>query len=581
MKAGPEKSGPLFMEADMTEKEFVAYIGSLATQDMLESGILASVTAAQACLESGYGSTELAKNANNLFGMKCVLSGNTWTSVWDGLGKYTKQTKEQDKNGNEYTVTADFRKYPDILASIRDHSCYLNGAMNGNKKRYEGLSGEKNYRRAAELIKAGGYATDVDYVDKICSLVDKWDLTKFDRKDDGKMPKVLIICGHGNNANGTYDPGATSKWGEEATYTRELGTLIQQYIGSSLEVTMYPQNQNCYSFSKVGQKPDYGAYDFVLEVHFNAKAQADPSGDGRFTGVGGYYHPNNAGRSIADTLVNNIAALGFKVWQNCTSTALLNLNNAQAAGVKYFLLETAFVDDGDDMTWYNANKGAVAQSIANTLITSLGGTVTPVWKATGVKVCTETIGVYRTSSGASADRIGTLQAGDMVEVDGKKEGGFSHIALPAIGIYGYADTAKLTDYTPWKGTGIVISDSDNLEILAAPGGGKVGVVQAGSMLETDGQVKDSWRHVALPAAGTYGWVPDNKVYEWKAVGVKKAAANDVCVRATPGGRYIGALKKGDMIEVDGTVKTVDGKKWYRVAMPAIKIYGYMCDNLVD
>lgn len=565
----------------MTEQEFVNLVGPLAHEDMLQSGILASVTAAQACLESGYGTTVLATEAQNYFGMKTTLSNNDWKSVWDGVSKYTKVTDEQDPDGTVYQVTADFRKYPDMLTSIRDHSCYLNGAKNGSVLRYAGLSGQRDYRTAAQIIKNGGYATDVAYVDKLCNLIERWNLTQFDKMEDDTMAKLLIICGHGTNKNGSYDPGATSKWGKEATYTRELGTMIHQNIGTALDVTMYPQTQNCYSYSKAGQRPDYGAYDFVLEIHFNAKSKADPNGDGRFTGVGGYYHPNNAGRSIADTIVNNIAALGFKIWQNCTSTGLLNLNNAQASGVKYFLLETAFIDDGDDMTWYNANKGAVAQSIANTLITSLGGTIKPVWKGTGVKVCTETIGVYRTSSGATSDRIGTLQAGDMVEVDGTKEGGFAHIALPAIGLYGYADAAKLIDYVAWKGTGIVIADSDNLEILIQPNGTKIGVVQAGAMLETNDETKDGWTHVALPAAGTYGWVPSNRIYKWKATGIKKAAANDVCVRATPEGRYIGALDKGGMVEVDSTVKTVNGKKWYRIAMPAIKLYGYMKDNLID
>ena len=178
----------------MNEKEFIEMIGPMAMSDMQQSGILASITTAQACLESGYGSTELAVNANNLFGMKCSLSGNTWTSVWDGVSKYTKQTKEQDKNGNEYTVTADFRKYPDILTSIKDHSCYLNGAMNGSRKRYEGLSGEKDYRKAAELIKAGGYATDVAYVDKLCSLIERWNLIQYDKEDIGMSNSSLVNC---------------------------------------------------------------------------------------------------------------------------------------------------------------------------------------------------------------------------------------------------------------------------------------------------------------------------------------------------------------------------------------------------
>lgn len=178
----------------MSEKEFVEKIGPLAAQDMKTSGVLASITTAQACLESGYGSTELAVNANNLFGMKCSLSGNTWDSVWDGVSKYTKKTNEQKPDGTVYTITADFRKYPDILTSIKDHSCYLNGAMNGSKMRYEGLAGEKDYRKAAELIKAGGYATDIAYVDKLCSLIERWNLTKYDKEDTGMSNSSLVNC---------------------------------------------------------------------------------------------------------------------------------------------------------------------------------------------------------------------------------------------------------------------------------------------------------------------------------------------------------------------------------------------------
>ena len=54
----------------MTNKEFITMIGPKATADYQKHGVLASITIAQACLESGYGTTELAKNANNLFGMK-------------------------------------------------------------------------------------------------------------------------------------------------------------------------------------------------------------------------------------------------------------------------------------------------------------------------------------------------------------------------------------------------------------------------------------------------------------------------------------------------------------------------------
>lgn len=179
--------------------------------------------------------------------------------------------------------------------------------------------------------------------------------------------KVLIIAGHGEG-----DPGACSKWGYESNYTRELATLVQKALGSKLSVTMYDQNKNCYTQSKKGNVPDYAAHDFTLEIHFNAKAKKDPYGDGSFTGTGGYIHPNNAGRSIARAIIDQIKALGFKEWLLDNSTGLLNLNNAQRQGAKYFLLETAFIDDGDDMAFYTARKEKFAQAIAQGILSGLG-----------------------------------------------------------------------------------------------------------------------------------------------------------------------------------------------------------------
>ena len=170
----------------MTEQEFINIIGPKATNDYKESGILASITVAQACLESGYGSTELAVNANNLFGMKTTLSGNTWTSVWDGVSKYTKKTQEEYTPGQITTIIADFRKYPNIDDSIKDHSLYLSQAKNGSKLRYEGLIGETNYKAAIQIIKNGGYATDSSYVSKICNLIERWNLTQYDKDEEGE-----------------------------------------------------------------------------------------------------------------------------------------------------------------------------------------------------------------------------------------------------------------------------------------------------------------------------------------------------------------------------------------------------------
>ncbi len=172
-------------EADAAKK-----IGELCKKDMAKSGILASVSAAQFILESGYGKSELAQNAQNCFGMKCSLSGNTWAgSTWDGQSKYTKKTQEEYEVGKFEMITADFRKYPCVEDSVADHSAYLLGAMNGSKKRYAGLAGEKDYKKAIQIIKDGGYATSSTYVEKLCSIIERFNLTQYDEQAPQKLVK--------------------------------------------------------------------------------------------------------------------------------------------------------------------------------------------------------------------------------------------------------------------------------------------------------------------------------------------------------------------------------------------------------
>lgn len=165
--------------AAMSQAEFVDWIGQMAAADMQTSGILASVTAAQSILESGYGKSELALNALNLGGMKAELSGNTWPSVWDGK-TYCKETAEQQPDGSYISIMADFRAYSSVAAYLADHSAYLAGAETGGKLRYAGIVGCKDYRQAFQILKDGGYATSLDYVDKLCAVVDKWNLTRYD-----------------------------------------------------------------------------------------------------------------------------------------------------------------------------------------------------------------------------------------------------------------------------------------------------------------------------------------------------------------------------------------------------------------
>ena len=197
LSGGESEAIPSGMQArefqNLTEAQVIAKIGALFSADQKKSGILASVSMAQFILESGYGKSELAQGANNCFGMKKSLSGNTWCgSTWDGSSVYTKKTQEQNADGSYMTITADFRRYSCVEDSIADHSAYLLGAKKGSKPRYDGLKGCTDYKKAVQIIKDGGYATSVTYVEKLCNIIEKWKLTQYDVGSSGGAGDTVI-----------------------------------------------------------------------------------------------------------------------------------------------------------------------------------------------------------------------------------------------------------------------------------------------------------------------------------------------------------------------------------------------------
>lgn len=171
----------------LNAKELITKIGPLFTADQKKSGVLASVSMAQFILESGWGKSGLTQKANNCFGMKKNLSGNTWPgSTWDGKSVISMKTGEETEDGKAYTITAEFRKYSCIEDSIADHSAYLTGAKDGDELRYKGLKGCKKYKTAAQIIKAGGYATSTSYVKALCDIIKEYGLTDYEVKKTAK-----------------------------------------------------------------------------------------------------------------------------------------------------------------------------------------------------------------------------------------------------------------------------------------------------------------------------------------------------------------------------------------------------------
>ena len=150
----------------MSNKEkiiaYVALYSPIAQKEMKSYGIPASITLAQGILESGMGYGRLAVEGNNHFGIKCHKE-------WNGKRIY----HDDDKKGEC------FRVYKDPENSFRDHSLFLR-----DRSRYAFLFDIKinQYKAWAKGLKKAGYATDPKYPDKLISLIERFDLTRFDEK---------------------------------------------------------------------------------------------------------------------------------------------------------------------------------------------------------------------------------------------------------------------------------------------------------------------------------------------------------------------------------------------------------------
>lgn len=135
-----------------------------------KNSIVTSVMLAQSILESGWGTSQLATNAYNIFGIKA-------DSSWKG-NTYTVQTKEV-VNGKTITVEKQFRAYKSLLESISDYGSFFTSTA-WRIKNYASFLQATNYETALTSLLASGYATDPAYAEKIKSLIQRYGLDQYD-----------------------------------------------------------------------------------------------------------------------------------------------------------------------------------------------------------------------------------------------------------------------------------------------------------------------------------------------------------------------------------------------------------------
>lgn len=157
---------------------FITRITPIAVKVMKEDNILASITIAQAILESNWGKSELAQKANNLFGIKGSYDGH-----------YVDMVGFEYIQGKRVTITSKYRKYPDLYACFKDRTNLLKNGVSWNRYKYHNIIGVTDYKKVAILLQQDGYATDPKYSSKLINLIETYHLSKYDKLDHANHSK--------------------------------------------------------------------------------------------------------------------------------------------------------------------------------------------------------------------------------------------------------------------------------------------------------------------------------------------------------------------------------------------------------
>ncbi len=216
-------------------KAFIEKIAPIA-QAKSKGRALPSVCIAQACCESAYGTSPKMIRANAVFGIKVGKSKAHFGVAWHDKA-YSTRTKEC-YDGKTYTNITDlFRAYDSIEDAVEDYFDML-----ATCKRYKACISERDPRKCITAIKNGGYATAPDYVTTIMSIINRYNLTKYDRMSTlrkgsrgtevKELQRLLIKAGY---SCGKY--GADGKFGESTleavmAYQADHNLQVDGVVGS-------------------------------------------------------------------------------------------------------------------------------------------------------------------------------------------------------------------------------------------------------------------------------------------------------------------------------------------------------------
>ena len=333
-------------EINQNQSHFLSAIKQGA-MDGAKEGVLPSITAAQAILESGWGSSELAKAPNNnLFGIK---DSEDWN------GEIVTVPTQEYVNGDYIKINAAFRKYTSWNDSVVDHAKFFT-STEWRKNNYRKVVNETDYRIAAQELKNAGYATDPSYAGKLISLIEAYKLYEWDAVSnttnsvlenegvESQNPKADLAITGLNNATSSYDLVISNlvaprgfkevlvpTWSEKNGQDDIIWYKAAKQANGDYKVTVRSSNH----------KGDSGLYNSHVYLVDN---------DGKYIGLGGKQVTLDITKTQGTlTITNNDKNRGtFDV-------LITNLTNP--SGISGVLIPVWSEQNGqDDLVWHNATK---------------------------------------------------------------------------------------------------------------------------------------------------------------------------------------------------------------------------------
>lgn len=152
-------------------QDFVTEIIPTAQKLQRQYGILASISMAQAMVESDFGQSQLAADYYNLYGVKTTADDPN--SVDFATAEYID---------DEWIEIIDyFKVYPDWDASMTAHAELIYYGVTWDENYYSAVIEGENYQEQAYGLQESGYATDPDYAQKLINMIEEWELQQYDQ----------------------------------------------------------------------------------------------------------------------------------------------------------------------------------------------------------------------------------------------------------------------------------------------------------------------------------------------------------------------------------------------------------------